>query len=320
VRLHYVAATRARDLLVVSAHHKEGRPSIGARTWSGCRAAPSLWRPFERRGDERYQAVPPTQLRLSADSYDTEVEQWDRQQAEILAGVEREATVSATGLAERLRPVGDSTPPLTGPDHRLVGEEPDPERQPWRRGRAGTRVGAAVHAVLQHVSLDGEQEGAADGEPGPRQVELRHLAGLFAEQEGVSHLTETVVELARQALTAPVMDLARRSRHWRELHVARPVGTVLVEGFIDLCIDGPDGLTIVDYKTDPVTTVEAATAKVADHRIQGAVYALALEHVTGRPVVDCRFVFVGPAGVIEQSLPDLAAARAEALAALEAVG
>ena len=51
IRLHYVAATRARDHLIVSAHHKETGPtSIGRRTWAAIQDRPDLWRPFERRG------------------------------------------------------------------------------------------------------------------------------------------------------------------------------------------------------------------------------------------------------------------------------
>ena len=36
---------------------------------------------------------------------------------------------------------------------RMELEEPDYEDAPWRRGRAGTSIGRAVHAVLQTVDL-----------------------------------------------------------------------------------------------------------------------------------------------------------------------
>jgi ATP-dependent exoDNAse (exonuclease V) beta subunit len=316
IRLHYVAATRARDLLVVSAHHKSGRVCMGHRTWTGCEAAPGTWLAFERRGDERYQAVAPTKLRRGADDHREEIGHWLQQQAEITQGVDRRAVVSATGLAERLRSRSGAAGPappagpreLAGPDRpaRLVeGVEPDPERQPWRRGRAGTKIGSAVHAVLQQVPFE------------PSGAGLDQLARMAAEQEGVAGSTATVADLARTALSAPAVELARHHRHWRELYVAHLFGSALVEGFVDLCVELPDGLVVVDYKTDPVTTTAEADAKVVDYRIQGAVYALALEQVTGQPVIDCRFVFVGPDGVVERSLPDLDLVRSEARAGLE---
>ena len=37
-------------------------------------------------------------------------------------------------------------------------------------------------------------------------------------------------------------------------HVSTKLGDRLMEGFIDLLIDTPDGIAIVDYKTDRLTT------------------------------------------------------------------
>jgi ATP-dependent helicase/nuclease subunit A len=311
VRLHYVAATRARDILVVSAHHKEGPASAGRRTWEGLQACDGLWRRCERRGDERYRVEPPTQLRLVGGSHG-EIEQvWQEEQRRL---VEREAssrTWSATGLAEQLAPAfggplvsrrGEddareepATPPA--PWHH-AGAEPDPERQPWRRGRAGTAIGSAVHATLQVIDFASPDD-------------LEELAALNAEREGIAELAGEVAGLVRVALGAPSLELARRNRHWRELYVAAPVGDALIEGFVDLCVDSPDGLVIVDYKTDPVASEQEITAKLDRYRIQGAAYALALETITGQPVAGCRFVFVGPAGAVERPLPDLAGAQAE---------
>ncbi|MEZ5259262.1 MAG: hypothetical protein R2705_20985 [Ilumatobacteraceae bacterium] len=48
-------------------------------------------------------------------------------------------------------------------------------------------------------------------------------------------------------------------------------------------------------------------AKLAAYELQGAAYAVALEHVTGRSVVGCRFVFCKPDGPIEREVADLPA-------------
>ena len=87
------------------------------------------------------------------------------------------------------------------------------------------------------------------------------------------------------------------------------MGELVVEGYIDLLVRTPDGLVVVDYKTDGVRSVAEAAARVEHYRVQGATYALVLEASTGLPVVDVRFLFTGApgptGGAIELPLPDL---------------
>ena len=292
VRLHYVAATRARDLLVVSAHHKEGMQSSGRRTWEGLEGNPQLWRPFERRGDERYRVEPPTQLRLDGSDHAAVEAAWGGEQARLLAASNLARDVSASGLAEELATVdhpeaAGSAPPQDAAA--ALGDEPG-------RGRAGTALGIAVHATLQQIDLF---EGA----------DVPAFARHNAERAGIGDRADEVAGYTKVALSAPCIELARRHRHWRELYVSTTIGDALLEGFIDLCIDGPDGLLVVDYKTDLVTSEADVVAKLDRYRLQGAAYALALEELTGRTVSGCRFVFIGPGGVDERSIDDLEADR-----------
>ena len=85
----------------------------------------------------------------------------------------------------------------------------------------------------------------------------------------------------------------------------------MVEGFVDLCIETDDGLVVVDYKTDELVGPNAVAEKVDRYRLQGATYAVALEHVTQMAVIECRFLFLGPDYVIEASIEDLDSATAE---------
>ena len=90
----------------------------------------------------------------------------------------------------------------------------------------------------------------------------------------------------------------------------------MIEGYVDLLIERPDGLVVVDYKTDAAST-EAQIADALDrYELQAAAYAVALEKATGLPVVDCRFVFCNPKRVVERSVRDLAGAKAEVRASL----
>jgi ATP-dependent helicase/nuclease subunit A len=114
--------------------------------------------------------------------------------------------------------------------------------------------------------------------------------------------------------------LARRFPSHRELYVAAPLGddpdAVVLEGYVDLLIDTPDGLVIVDYKTDSVRSAAEVDAKLAAYELQGAAYAVALEITTGRTVSECRFVFCTTGPAIERAVADLAGAKARVVTAM----
>ena len=121
--------------------------------------------------------------------------------------------------------------------------------------------------------------------------------------------------LARAALDTAVAREAAASEHWRELFVAAPLSERLVEGYVDLVYRGPDGLVVVDWKTDSVAGDGGVDAKLARYRLQGAAYAAALEAVTGEPVARMVFVFLERGGAVERDLPSLRAAVEDARAA-----
>jgi ATP-dependent helicase/nuclease subunit A len=156
-----------------------------------------------------------------------------------------------------------------------------------------------VHAVLQTVDL---RTGAG----------LEATARAQALAEGVPERETEIRELAAAALDAPIVRAAVEHGwpRWREVPVAAVVDDVLVEGFVDLLVETPDGLVVVDYKTDQVPTDAGVEAAVSRYAVQGAAYALALEAALGRPVVGCVFVFTRAPKALERAVGDLAAAKA----------
>ncbi len=311
IRLHYVAATRARDHLIVSAHHKSsGKSSIGRRTWEAAQLCPELWKSFEAEGDEHYAAQPPTQLRLAGGGFSDELREWQTIQDQILAASRAGRQWSATSLAaSQLATATHSASVAIDPiaPTRLVDplEDGSGERRPsWRADGGGAALGSAVHAALEVVDFT---------DPG----DLAALAGSCAANHGIAELAGEVETRLRSALDSSTIALARSSTHWRELYVAVPTGSGMIEGFVDLCIETDDGLIVVDYKTDELVGSTSVADKVDRYRIQGATYAVALEGVTGTAVVECRFMFVGPDGVIEASIEDLDRSTAEVRQLLE---
>ena len=176
-----------------------------------------------------------------------------------------------------------------------VDDEP-----PWRRGRAGTAIGRAVHAVLQTIDL-ATGDGAAS------------LAAAQAAAEGVPDLAAVIEQRVRSVLESPSVKAAvATGKYWREVFVAVPVGERVLEGFIDLLYEDADGeLVVVDYKTDGVRNEADADEAVGRYRLQAAAYALAVSRSLARPVSRCVFVFANPTRWFERELEDLADARLE---------
>jgi len=292
VRLLYVAATRARDHLVVSLHHKLPKSDKGeshaSRLFAVCdpdpprqqmpmplataatNGAPATTEPFEDSA-ERRQA-------------------WLAERDERIRTLARVPVVAATEVASM---------DADGDDPNLRKDPPVEEVPPWRRGRAGTAFGRAVHAVLQSIDL-------ATG------ADLESAAAAQAAAEGIAERRDDIVRSVRAALASDaVREAVAGGRMWREIYVAAPVGERTLEGFIDLLYETPDGLVVVDYKTDRVPGAEELTEALARYRLQGAAYALALEETLRRPVARCVFVFAQPSGAQERAIDDLPAAVAE---------
>lgn len=174
-----------------------------------------------------------------------------------------------------------------------------------RKGRAGSAIGRAVHATLEHIDFGK----SAEDLPGDLDAQIARQCDLEAIPEHV----DTVAALVRSAFAAAAIDLARHHPSHRELYVAAPLGdgddAVTVEGYVDLLIEGPDGLIIVDYKTDTARSDAEVAAKAKGYELQGAAYAVALEIATGLRVADCRFVFCNASGAKEHAVDDLEAAK-----------
>ena len=160
-----------------------------------------------------------------------------------------------------------------------------------------------MHAVLQTIDL-------ATGEA------LEAAARSQAIGEGVADQVERIVRLAENARRSePVREALISGRYWREVFVAAQVGPALIEGFIDLLYEGPDGYVVVDYKTDSVPDEAAIDRVMERYEIQGATYALALERALGVAVSRVEFVFTEPRAV--RPIAALAGAKERALALIE---
>lgn len=267
VRLLYVALTRARDHLVVSTHRmargegSRAKPSLAELVVTHANELPqTTWQPSPLPPDE-----PETGIELS-------FAHWQSERNAALETAQRSLALSASGIASHFAP-DDPGLAKDWPD------EGDGQSSHWRTGRYGTKLGRAVHGVLQAVALDVDPS------------QLGPDANAQAKIQGISSERGIVGALAQSVLVSKTVREAALSEHWKELFVAAPVDGIVVEGFVDLLYRGREGLVVVDYKTDHIPDDDAFQSKVDRYKLQVAAYSLVVEQATGESVARCVLVF-----------------------------
>ncbi|WP_158412204.1 UvrD-helicase domain-containing protein [Ilumatobacter nonamiensis] len=283
-RLLYVACTRAVDHLVVSLHRKSADDHVPNQGAEGYTSAELLFH-CDAAGDasgsiaRTFTAVEVARSGThdAPDPVD-DIEAWRAELSAVTAHARRRSAVAATRLADEVRLLRDRE---REDDPGLDKQPVNIDLPPWQRGRYGTSIGRAVHGTLQFCDL-------ASGD------DIDDLALSQCAAESILGLDRTVAALARSAIEAPIVrEVVNGAEHWRELFIAAPVGSRVLEGYIDLLVRTDRGLVIVDYKTDkwsgPVQTAE----RIGRYRTQLAAYGAALEAtldeaVVGGVLVRCR--------------------------------
>lgn len=265
-RLLYVAATRARDHLVVSLHRSSTKVQSNARILAD--AGATATEASLLRSDSARRLEQPGQAAAARPA------EWDDWLAHV-TGARNATTVvaafSASGLEGTEPEVALATTAVEVAGRAKGGRDVD--LPPWQKGRYGSAVGRAVHGVLQSIDL---ATGAG----------LEDAVAAQCLVEGVVEHGEHVAELVRRSLSSDVVRRAAARPHWRESYVGtrRPDGTVL-EGFVDLIYREDDGaLVVVDFKTDHIP-VEAVPARTAYYQPQLDAYVEMLAASTGAKVV-----------------------------------
>lgn len=291
-RLLYVACTRAVDHLVVSLHrgapaknnadYNDRGPLTSAELlWAAGAAEPSSG---ARAADVALRTVAPAVAGPHAIDW-ADHDDWSAERDRVFAAASRRTGIAATRLSEELAGTGaHDEVDDPGLDKRPVNVE----LPPWQRGRYGTSIGRAVHGVLQFCDL-------SDG------ADIDNLARAQCAAEGVIGLEPQVAALARSAIAAPIVrSVVAGAEHWRELFVAAPIGDRVLEGYVDLLVRTPDGLVIVDYKTDQWSGPVQSAERVGRYRLQLAAYGAALATTLDEPIVGGILVRCSPKGDADQ--------------------
>jgi ATP-dependent helicase/nuclease subunit A len=292
VRLLYVAVTRAMDHLVLGCYHAPPKGKDTQRT-----AAQQLWellsvsdlvRTEPSPAGEAFSADVPT-CRAAADLPDRAGFAADR--AALLDAVRRRVATSPTALTagDVAVPAVDETAaePVKAGDTDVQDAAPAPSFV--RRGSSrGAAIGTATHRVLE-LLRDLRQ---------PSPDEVTRLARLACAEQQIPELQHDIEGRVWSALQAEPLQraLSEAGRALSEVYLVGREGDRFLEGYIDLLVDGPEGLAVLDHKTDRATTEAEMAAKREHYAPQLAAYARAVEQVTGRTVASAELVFAKPGG------------------------
>jgi ATP-dependent helicase/nuclease subunit A len=290
-RLLYVACTRAVDHLVVSLHRK---PEATADGTSGATSSTVL----AEAGAAGHGAVAFAAAAGAAGVLDRPIaealelpwadpREWQAERQRTIQRASVATATSATRLVQSWTPAPDATV-----DPGLAKDAVDLDLPPWQRGRYGTAIGRAVHAVLQDADLVAGSD-------------IDRMAAAQCAAEGIFGFEERVAGLARSALSAPIVARAAAGAdHWRELFVVAELGEQIVEGYVDLLVRTADGLVIVDYKTDQWRGAADRQARLDRYRYQLCVYGAVLGELLGEPIVAGVLVHCRTDGPAEQVVVD----------------
>jgi ATP-dependent helicase/nuclease subunit A len=285
IRLAYVAATRARDLLVVPvvAETRDGKSVMGwtdllapaAHAAYVARAA--TWEPAGELDTASIGGVRQQHL-LSATERSHEWisahERWAaRRQATLAAAAApTRLTHSVTQLAvarAQAAAVVAPEPAAIGGGATVGGVELDRTHVDRRDRPRGRRFGSLVHAVLAQAPLDADAQAIEALVAG-----CSRLVGATSDEAAAAAIAVT------GALAHPWMKRAGLARDCRrEVPIVHALADgTLVEGIIDLAFREPEGWVIVDFKTDAELEQHASYAE------QVRLYMDAVHAATGEAV------------------------------------
>lgn len=265
-RLLYVAMTRARDQVAISAWRKKAPEKSTAEFEDLAMSLPDL-----------IQTLDPVDP----------VESWppaltvrhDQALRDTLATTDfREPRATPSQLAHDRFSVADDDP-----DRDRDEPELSPDFIPVA-GKSSTAFGLGLHQFMERVSLANFAE--ADGD----EIILR----LRLDRE------ELIPVVRRAWDSPPVRRAAMASNCLREAYFGAMRDGKVLEGVLDLVFQNPDGtIEVVDYKSDRVTSEAEADAKMVNgYARQGVAYADLVEASLGQRPAHVWFLFVRPSTIV----------------------
>lgn len=336
LRLLYVAATRARERLVIIGHAPPDLwPTCRERFGSPVAAPPLLSRLAARHRLEwvlmaaagcigndpaaadaiRVSTQPATDVHVAApvappgepdrDELSPPDEAWVARGRALLTAdigttaVHRPAVLSVSAFKElALRARGEDRP-------HVLDEVAEPLPRPAFAAEtrpSGQDLGTACHRFLEWADLGRLSTAAEVG----TQVAGLLAAGRLSAAEAALVPADDIVWLAGTPVGRLLAEHAATAR--RELpfvYAGSPPASAdrsIIRGVIDCVLDTPDGLTVIDYKTDRPRDNQDLEERLAGYRAQLRLYAEAAGAILARPVARAMLVLLRARRIEDVSL------------------
>ncbi len=319
-RLFYVGATRARDYLVIPRVEKE-RPAgflqylqeveennisreISAivdketemeetekEDGRSLKSSASIEMHAFREGEEKEkksteetgQEDEKEQACSSAELLDRRVQKENELRSIIEKSAHPLPTINAGELAEKVF-AGKVTENITKEPSKLAG--------------GGTSLGSAFHHIMEKIKLC---EPASTGWEYHLQDAVSYWGVTFEEKEELNRMVEDTVN-------SSLIQRACKSKFYREVPFTVEMDGWILEGLVDILFEEPEGVVIVDYKTDEVTGSELEV-RFQTYRLQALFYALAVHTATGKNIQEVNIYFVKTGLVKKIENPPMAEIR-----------
>jgi ATP-dependent helicase/nuclease subunit A len=279
LRVLYVAATRAREYLIVPcvAGVVSATGLLGALAQNLPRDETLVHRvklaDLDLPPAEETEPVPVTDEDIASGVAERDTWLAELKQLKRVAAEPRKIEIASS----RERPRGPLAAEVATFDAALVIGEGPP-----------IPIGDAVHMVMERVTLS---------DP----LDLEQIADDVCKEGAIANDTADVISMCRACLDAPsVRRAVQLGRWWREVpfmikhaHGGEPAQRApLTNGRVDLVFRDGDELVVVDYKTDREVTRETAEQHARKHHAgQSEVYAQGLSTATGLKVREVAFVY-----------------------------
>jgi ATP-dependent exoDNAse (exonuclease V) beta subunit len=304
-RLAYVACTRAEDHVVVCLHRVSGRSGNSAGEMD-VHLDDTHRSPLQL--VEPAQSAPPDVVELDprVDRPEARPVEWQVRSSWSATSLRQRDDDAPTAVIEAFDPIaaGDSEP-ADWPVPDDVGPLPPDDvpsvhakhprafaSLPDQIGRYGTRIGRAVHAVLQVVDL-------ADPHEGLDELVDRHCLSEAVPDRFRPYVARLVASVLSSEVFARLRQASAAGTVRREMYVGAEVvssgsAPMGVYGIIDAVWMEDHGFVVVDFKTDHV--LEPAEVLIDRYRLQLQAYEQALVAATGRPVAELLLCVALPDG------------------------
>lgn len=167
---------------------------------------------------------------------------------------------------------------------------------------SGAERGTATHLVLQYMDFSR----AADVEGVEQEIERLRSQRFISDRDASAVDAKAIAELFASPLGERLLSAKELHREFKfsllcpaeELYPDAAGESLLLQGVVDCYMAEPDGLVIVDYKTDYVKTAQQLQERAAFYAGQVRAYAKALERIEGKRVKECVLYFLSAAKAV----------------------